>query len=147
MKLVERDVEGGQAALLDRAVLETGKRVAQDLVGFGLHLIGHWARDRGVITIEEAVRKLTSQPAAIFGIKDRGRLAPGLAADLLLFDPATVGRSDKRKVNDLPSGAPRLTTSAKGVHGVWVNGTRLADAGGLTAGGATPGKVLRDFAA
>jgi N-acyl-D-aspartate/D-glutamate deacylase len=114
--------------------------------GFGLHLIGHWARDRGVISIEEAVRKLTSQPAEIFGIRDRGRLAPGMAADLLLFDPATIGRGDKRKVNDLPSGAPRLTTSAKGVHGVWVNGTRLADATGLSADGAKPGKVLRDFA-
>jgi N-acyl-D-amino-acid deacylase len=114
--------------------------------GFGLHLIGHWARDRGVISIEEAVRKLTSQPAAIFGIQDRGRLAPGLAADLLLFDPASVGRGDKRKVNDLPAGAPRLTTPAKGVHGVWVNGVRLADEKGLMAG-PKPGRVLREFAA
>jgi len=62
--------------------------------GFGLHLIGHWARDRGLMTIGEAVRKLTSQPAALFGMRDRGRLAPGYAADLLLFDPAAISRGD-----------------------------------------------------
>jgi len=115
-------------------------------VGFGLYLLGHWARDRGVITIEEAVRRLTSQPAAIFGIRDRGRLAPGAAADLLLFDPATVGRGPAQRVNDLPAAAPRLVTAPKGVHGVWVNGERVADHTGLIAGGRTPGRVLREFA-
>jgi N-acyl-D-aspartate/D-glutamate deacylase len=115
--------------------------------GFGLHLLGPWARDRGVMSVEEAVRKLTSQPAALFGIKDRGRLAPGLAADLLLFDPATVGRGEKRRVYDLPAGAGRLMTPARGVHGVWVNGTRVADPSGPLTGPARPGIVLRDFAA
>ncbi len=115
-------------------------------VGFGLYLLGHWARDRGVITIEEAVRRLTGQPAAIFGIRDRGRLVPGAAADLLLFDPATVGRTKARRVNDLPSGATRLVTAARGVHGVWVNGERVADATGRIADGGMPGRVLREFA-
>jgi N-acyl-D-aspartate/D-glutamate deacylase len=115
--------------------------------GFGLRLLGHWVRERQVMPIEEAVRKLTSQPASLFGITDRGRLLPGLAADLLLFDPATVGRGEKRRVRDLPAGAARLTTPALGVHGVWVNGVRVADAAGPVAAPVRPGKVLRDFAA
>jgi N-acyl-D-aspartate/D-glutamate deacylase len=115
--------------------------------GFGLRLLGHWVRERQAMPIEEAVRKLTSQPAGLFGIADRGRLLPGLAADLLLFDPATVGRGEKRRVRDLPAGAARLTTPALGVHGVWVNGVRVADATGPIASPARPGKVLRDFAA
>jgi N-acyl-D-aspartate/D-glutamate deacylase len=115
--------------------------------GFGLHLIGHWARDRGIMTIAEAVRKLTSQPAALFGIRDRGRLAPGYAADLMLFDPAAIGRGEKRRVDDLPAGASRLTAAARGLHGVWVNGVCVADASGLLRDPVPPGKVLRDFAA
>jgi N-acyl-D-amino-acid deacylase len=115
--------------------------------GFGLHLIGHWARDRGLITVGEAVRKLTSQPAALFGMRDRGRLAPGYAADLMLFDLAAIGRGEKRRVHDLPSGAARLTVSARGLHGVWVNGVRVADATGALGAVPPPGKVLRDFAA
>ena len=115
--------------------------------GFGLHLLGHWSRELGVLSLEEATRRLTGQPAQIFGIHDRGRLAPGLAADLLLFDPGTIGRGAKRRVFDLPTGAPRLTTPAIGLHGVWVNGVRIVDRKGLRANGARPGKVLRDFAA
>jgi N-acyl-D-amino-acid deacylase len=115
--------------------------------GFGLHLLGHWSRERGVLTLEEAVRKLTGQPARLFGIKDRGVLAPGAWADLLLFDPKRVGRGEKRRVFDLPSGAPRLTTPAVGVHGVWVNGARIADENGLRPEAPLTGRVIRDFAA
>jgi N-acyl-D-aspartate/D-glutamate deacylase len=114
--------------------------------GFGLHLLGHWVRERGVLTMEEAVWQLSGRPAEIFGIRDRGRIAPGLAADLLLFDPATVGRGPSRRVFDLPGGAPRLTTPALGVHGLWINGTQVADATGLIAEEARPGRLLRDFA-
>src|SRR5262245_16056634 len=104
--------------------------------GFGLHLLGHGVRRLGVLKLEEAVRKLTSQPAGVFGIERRGALAPGHFADLLLFDPARVDRGPKRRVHDLPGGHPRLTTDAIGVHGVWVNGARLAE-------GKLPGKLLR----
>jgi len=114
--------------------------------GFGLHLLGHWVRERGVLTLEEAVWQLSGRPAEIFGIRDRGRIAPGLAADLLLFDPAAVGRGPSRRVFDLPGGAPRLTTPALGVHGLWINGTQVADATGLIAEEARPGRLLRDFA-
>ena len=106
--------------------------------GFGLHLLGHWVRSRGVLTLEDAVRRLTSHPAEVFGIKARGALRPGYHADLLLFDPATVNRGPKQRVFDLPGGHPRLTTPAIGVQGVWVNGVRLS-------ADARPGRLLRDF--
>lgn len=115
--------------------------------GFGLHLLGHWVRERGIMPIETAIWQLTGRPAQIFGIRGRGVLAPGAAADLLLFDAATVARGPAQRVHDLPGGAPRLTTPAVGVHGVWVNGVKVADAGGALAGGARPGEILRDFAA
>ena len=69
----------------------------------------------------------------------------GNHADLLLFDPATVGRGPSQRVFDLPGGAPRLTTPALGVHGVWVNGERLVDANGWMADRGRPGRVLREF--
>ena len=69
-------------------------------------------------SLEDAARRLTSAPAQLFGIRGRGVLKPGYAADLMLFDPATVGRGAKRRVFDLPGGHPRLTTPALGVHGV-----------------------------
>jgi N-acyl-D-aspartate/D-glutamate deacylase len=115
--------------------------------GYGLHLLGHWVRERQVLTLEEAVWHLSGRPAEIFGITDRGRIAPGLAADLLLFDPATVGRGPAQRVFDLPGGAPRLTTGALGLEGVWINGVRVADATGPLAQERPPGRLLRRFAA
>jgi N-acyl-D-amino-acid deacylase len=115
--------------------------------GYGLHLMGHWAREVGALSLEHAVRQLTSRPAAIFGIHERGALRPGFWADLILFDPATVARGPKRRVFDLPAGAPRLTTRAEGLHGVWINGVRVADASGLRRNGRLPGQLIRDFAA
>ncbi|EQB14314.1 N-acyl-D-amino-acid deacylase family protein [Novosphingobium lindaniclasticum] len=115
--------------------------------GFGLHLLGRWVRDLGVLSLEEAVRRLTSQPANLFGFVDRGELKPGAAADILLFDPATVGIGAKRRLFDLPAGASRLRTDPVGVHGVWVNGVQVANADGpIEVGSARPGKVLREFA-
>jgi N-acyl-D-aspartate/D-glutamate deacylase len=114
--------------------------------GYGLHLLGHWVRDRKVFTVEEAVRKLTSIPATIYGIKGRGRLAEGYAADLLLFDPATVAPSKPLRRADLPGGHTRVTRSPIGVAGVWVNGTRLFENGEELPVTRAPGKVLRDFA-
>ena len=115
--------------------------------GFGLHFLGHWVRERSLMSLPEAVRQLTSYPADVFGIRDRGRLVPGAAADMVLFDPSTVGRGPARRVHDLPAGASRLTTAAIGVEGVWVNGQRIADARGIAADARPTGKVLREFAA
>jgi len=115
--------------------------------GFGLHVLGHWVREQGLMSIEAAVRKLTSEPADVFGLRDRGRLAPGAWADLLLFDPTTVGRGAKQRVFDLPGGAPRLTTPALGVYGVWVNGAQVVGESGMLSGCGRPGKLLRSLAA
>jgi N-acyl-D-amino-acid deacylase len=66
----------------------------------------------------------------------------------MLFDPKTVGRGAKRRVNDLPTGAGRLDTPAVGLHGVWVNGVRIVDErGGIVRDCGRPGRLLRDFAA
>ena len=113
--------------------------------GFGLHLLGHWVRELGVLSLEDAARRLTGQPAAVFGIKERGALLAGYQADLLLFDPATVNRGPNRRVFDLPGGHPRLTTDAVGVHGVWVNGVRVVQDGDLDRS-CRSGRLLRDFA-
>jgi N-acyl-D-aspartate/D-glutamate deacylase len=114
--------------------------------GFGLHLFGHWVRERGDLTLPEAVKRVTQDAAAAYRIKDRGRLAPGAWADLLLFDPRTVARGPKRRVHDLPTGASRLDTPGVGVHGVWVNGVRTVDERGALTSCGRPGRVLRDFA-
>ena len=113
--------------------------------GFGLHLFGHWARERGDLTLEQAVQTVTSRPASLYRIKDRGRLAPGTWADLILFDPATVGRGAKRRVSDLPGGASRVDTPAVGVHGVWVNGVRVVNDEGPIKDCGRPGKLMREF--
>jgi N-acyl-D-amino-acid deacylase len=113
--------------------------------GFGLHLLGHWVRERGVLTLADAVWRLTGQPARLFGIRERGALKPGYHADLLLFDPATVNRGPKRRVFDLPGGHPRLNTGAVGVHGVWVNGTRIVGREGPLPLPKLPGRLLREF--
>jgi N-acyl-D-amino-acid deacylase len=113
--------------------------------GFGLHLLGHWVRSRGVLTLADAVWRLCGQPARLFGIPERGALKPGCHADLLLFDPARVDRGPRRRVFDLPGGHPRLTSGAVGVHGVWVNGVRVANRAGMVAAPALPGRLLRRF--
>jgi N-acyl-D-aspartate/D-glutamate deacylase len=115
--------------------------------GFGLHLLGHWVRDLKVMSLEHAVSRLTSQPAALFGIRQRGQLKSGYAADLLLFDPKTIGRGPTKRVHDLPAGAARLITPSIGIHGVWVNGVRLVTHKdqGIAGRDRLPGKLLRAF--
>jgi N-acyl-D-aspartate/D-glutamate deacylase len=83
----------------------------------------------------------------VFGIRDRGRLAPGAWADLLLIDPATVGRGPAKRVRDLPAGASRLDTPAVGLHGVWVNGQKIADVNGVLPDAQPAGTVVREFTA
>jgi N-acyl-D-aspartate/D-glutamate deacylase len=108
-------------------------------------LLGKWVRDKGVLTLEEGVRRLSSQPADVFGITDRGRLAPGLAADVTIFDPRTVGCSPLRRVRDFPAGADRLVSDATGIRAVIVNGTVIRAEGRdrVDADGPLPGHLLR----
>jgi len=115
--------------------------------GFGLHLLGHWVRGTGTFSLPEAVRRLTSHPAQAFRIAGRGRIAVGGPADLLLFDPATVGLKPLRAVHDLPGGGRRLVRDPIGVHRVWVNGTTTFDGRDVVrpAAGRGPGRVLDRF--
>jgi N-acyl-D-aspartate/D-glutamate deacylase len=113
------------------------------------HLLGHWVRERGALSLEEAVRRLTSEPAALFGLSGRGRLAEGFAADVVVFDAQRVGCSPLRRVRDLPAGADRLVSDAQGVHALLVNGVLVREDGAdrVDAAGALPGRVLRGAAA
>ena len=108
-------------------------------------LLGKWVRELGVLSLEEGVRRLTSEPAAVFGLSDRGRLAPGLAADVVVFDPVTVGCGPVRRVHDFPAGADRLVADAHGVHCVLVEGVSIREDGRDVADphGPLPGRVLR----
>ncbi|HKC44476.1 MAG TPA: amidohydrolase family protein [Burkholderiales bacterium] len=113
--------------------------------GFGLHLLAHWVRETGTFTLAEAVRRLTADPAAKYRIRDRGRIAPGQWADLLLFDPQAVGVSSLERVSDLPGGGTRVLRRPLGVHGVWVNGERVFDGERAVERAAGPGRVLNRF--
>jgi N-acyl-D-amino-acid deacylase len=105
------------------------------------HMLGHWVRDRQAFTLEEAVRKMTSMPAHAWGFHDRGVLAPGMAADVNVFNPATVTPNLPELVHDLPAGASRLRQTAEGFLATIVNGQVLVDAG--TPTGTRPGQLLR----
>ena len=113
--------------------------------GFGLHFLSHWVRETGTFTLEEAVRRLTSDPARKFRIRDRGRIEPGAWADLLLFDPAAVGVSPLMRVRDLPGGGARMIRKPHGVHGVWVNGIQVFEGGDYVNLEGGPGAVLDRF--
>lgn len=86
-------------------------------------ILGNWVRERGLFSLEEAVRRLTSAQADLLGFCDRGRLADGLAADVVVFDPSTVAPGPIERVRDFPGGAARLTApSPSGVRHVLVAG-------------------------
>jgi N-acyl-D-aspartate/D-glutamate deacylase len=109
---------------------------------FSTHLLSHWVRERKVLGLEEAVWRLTGHPARAFRIPGRGLLAPGYAADLVAFDPETVGVTEPERVWDLPAGADRLVARSQGVEHVWVNGTAVRTDGKDVAG-ARPGVLIR----
>ena len=113
--------------------------------GFGLHFLAHWVRETGEFSLAEGIRRLTSDAAHRFRIPDRGRLVMGAPADLLLFDPARVGISRPRSLNDLPGGGSRMVREPHGVHGVWVNGVKVHDGKEYVALERGPGRVLDQF--
>lgn len=86
------------------------------------HLFSHWVRDKQAIPLESAVQAVTSETARRWGLRDRGRLAPGMAADVTIFDPESIGPNMPEVVHDLPSGARRLKQTAKGILHTIVNG-------------------------
>lgn len=103
--------------------------------------LGDCLRNRKLATLERAVHMMTGQPAALFGLRDRGLIAKGMQADLFVFDPVTVGSQPARLINDLPGGSPRLFAGSEGVVRVLVNGVETIVDGQPT--GATPGTLLR----
>jgi len=113
--------------------------------GFGLQFLQHWVRETGTFTLAEGVRKLTSDPARKYRIPGRGEIRAGAAADLVLFDPATVGISNLRRQNDLPGGGTRMLRDPVGVHGVWVNGVQVHDGRDYAVLDKGPGQVLKKF--
>jgi N-acyl-D-aspartate/D-glutamate deacylase len=115
--------------------------------GFGLHFLQHWVRETGSFTLEEGVRRLTSDPAAKYRIPGRGKIETGAFADLLLFDPLKVGISGMTKRKDLPGGGTRMIRQPVGVHGVWVNGVQVHDGGDYLSPARGPGQVLTEFSA
>lgn len=109
--------------------------------GFTSYLLGHWVRELRALALEEAVRLVTAVPAERYGLHGRGRLAPGYAADLVLFDPARVAMRPTEMVYDLPRGQRRLLQRAEGIVDVLVNGAPVVADGAPT--GRRPGRVLR----
>ena len=103
-------------------------------------------REKRTLSLEQAIRMLTSRPAEVFGIGDRGRLAEGWPADIVVFDPATVGAGPLKRVWDFPGGANRLISEASGIDAVIVNGTilRRHNKDAVAADGKLPGRLLRN---
>ena len=116
---------------------------------YSTYFLGHWVRDMGLMEIEEAVHRLTQRPADLMGISDRGRLDVGMAADIVVFDPQTIGATGLSRVYDQPAGQDRLIADAIGIDAVLVNGIPIREHGETTvaANSVLPGKLLRPIGA
>lgn len=146
--IIANDDEAILADLLqdDRTLLglsDAGAHASQlcDAV-FSTHLLEYWVREKQVLSLEKAVWRLTGQPAEVFGLHDRGRISPGLAADLVAFDPDWIGVEPMQRVFDLPAGADRLIAGSRGIDHVWVAGTSIRR-NGVDVPDARPGRLLR----
>jgi N-acyl-D-aspartate/D-glutamate deacylase len=109
--------------------------------GYCTAFLGRWVRDHGIMPLEEAVSKLTFRVASVFGLSDRGLVRPGMAADLVIFDPATINTLEPEYVQDLPGNETRMIQRAAGVPHTVVNGEVVIENGAAT--GAAPGRILR----
>jgi N-acyl-D-aspartate/D-glutamate deacylase len=105
------------------------------------YMLGHWVREKGVLTLEQAIHRMAFQTAQVYGLDDRGLLAVGRPADVVVFDPATVDAGPLERIYDLPGGADRLVSRPIGIKAVIVNGQLLPPAGEPNAVGA--GRLLR----
>jgi N-acyl-D-amino-acid deacylase len=108
------------------------------------HLLGYWVRQEQAFSLPEAIRMITSVPAAAWGFNDRGLLREGMAADMNILDPATVGPDMPTVVNDLPAGMKRLHQKATGFLATIVAGEVVLSNTEHT--GALPGRLIRDGA-
>ncbi|GAA4401828.1 N-acyl-D-amino-acid deacylase family protein [Quisquiliibacterium transsilvanicum] len=121
---------------------DAGAHVTQVMdAGWATFILSHWVRERGLYSLEEGVRRITSAPARVIGLKDRGVLAPGMRADVNVFDATRIGERQPEIVHDFPGGAPRYVQRSVGYRATLVNGrVNLLD-GELT--GERAGQVLR----
>lgn len=139
--------ETAMAALLNSPYMVIGQSDAGAHVVFrtdysySTYLLSHWVREKGIMPLEDAIRKLTFVPASLFGLYDRGLIQPGMAADLMVFDPDTIAPLEPEEASDLPSGATRRKQLATGIEWTLVNGQVLLEEGEHT--GALPGRVVR----
>jgi len=112
-----------------------------DSFSYATTLLARTVRERQLLPIEEAVQLLTGAPAELYGLRDRGHVVPGAWADLVVFDPATVGPGPIHTRYDLPGGAGRIYGAAEGIAHVLVAGTEVVDGAEFTE--ARPGRMLR----
>jgi N-acyl-D-aspartate/D-glutamate deacylase len=110
--------------------------------GFSTRLLSEWVREKKIMSLEQAVRRLTFESASTFGLYDRGLLRPGMVADIVIFDPDTVKPLPLEVLHDFPTGAKRIKEPAQGIHMTIVNGQVLLEDGKHT--GNLPGRVLRN---
>src|SRR5213078_412066 len=110
--------------------------------GFSTRFLGEWVREKQIMSLEQAVRRLTFDSASTFGLYDRGLLRPGMKADITIFDPDTVKCGPEEVVHDFPAGGWRIKETAEGVAYTIVNGQVLIEDKKHT--GALPGRVLRN---
>jgi N-acyl-D-aspartate/D-glutamate deacylase len=108
-------------------------------------LLGYWWRTRGTLSLEQAIWRLTGHPASVLGLSTRGRVEPGCHADLVAFDPDTVGTGPLQRVYDFPGGTDRLVAPSVGIAHTWVNG-ELIWSDGAVVPDAAAGRLLREFA-
>jgi N-acyl-D-aspartate/D-glutamate deacylase len=112
-----------------------------DSFSYATTLLARAVRERGLLPLEEAVQMLTDAPARLYGLRDRGRIALGAWADLVVFDPTAIGPGPIQMRYDLPGGAGRIYGASDGVDRVFVAGTEAVAAGEFTD--ARSGRVLR----
>ena len=111
-------------------------------VGYSTRLLGYWVREQGIMSLEHAVRRLTFDSATAFGIYDRGLLRPGLAADMVVFNPQAVRPGKSEIVHDFPNNGWRMRVLSEGIEYTVVNGEVLLERGVPT--GTMPGRVVRN---
>ncbi|MHB8318505.1 MAG: N-acyl-D-amino-acid deacylase family protein [Acidimicrobiales bacterium] len=108
---------------------------------YSTSLLGDGVRERSLLSWEEAIHQLSDVPARFYGLRDRGRIAEGYWADIVVFDPERIGHLPERTRDDLPGGASRLYAEATGVQHVFVNGSEIVHEGAFT--GELPGSLMR----
>ena len=110
---------------------------------FSSYFFRYWVREWGKWDLEEAIRQMTQQPAALLGLNDRGMLLPGYAADIMIFDPDEIGPGSKEFVNDFPNGEGRWSSRPEGVFATIVNGVPIQLGGELVDDCGLPGQIVR----